>query len=141
MSCYFLKLRKESSLCARHDTLTNFDLSQLPQQWRNNDNNYRDDVREHFLSDSWFASIVAEVNIWQKFQSDFIGFVKTPHAGYCRKFLEDKMEEWPAGSHLILQLNVDGVGLVAIGYKHNKRKVTYTFVRPCVCSWMNREEN
>ena len=85
-----------------------------------NDNN----VRELFLGDSWFASIEAAINIKRRFQSNFIGVIKTSHAGYCRKFLEDKMKEWPAGSHLVLESSVDGVDLLAVGYKYNRRKVT-----------------
>ena len=78
---------------------------------------------EVFLGDSWFASIDAAVNIKKKFQSNFIGVIKTSHAGYCKKYLEEKMKEWPAGSHLVLESTVNDVELLAIGYKYNKRKV------------------
>ncbi len=33
------------------------------------------------------------------------------------------MKEWPSGSYLNLETTVDGVGLVATGYKYNNRKV------------------
>ena len=33
------------------------------------------------------------------------------------------MKNWPAGSHIVLEGNKNGVELIAIGYKYNKRKV------------------
>ena len=86
------------------------------------DNN---DVPNLFLGDSWFASIEAAANIKQRFNSNFIGVIKTSHAGYCKTFLEEKMALWPAGSHMVLEATVEGgVEMLAIGYKYNKRKVT-----------------
>ena len=53
----------------------------------------------------------------------FVGIVKTAHSFYPQKWIEDKMKEWAAGLHLVLESNRNGADLLAIGYKYNKRKV------------------
>jgi hypothetical protein len=51
----------------------------------------------------------------------FIGIVKTGHSKYPKKFIEDTMIHWPAGSHLVLENK--SKDLLAVGYKYNKRRV------------------
>eukprot|EP00977_Amphora_coffeiformis_P008952 scaffold2029_cov181-Amphora_coffeaeformis.AAC.1 len=50
------------------------------------------------------------------------GIVKTAHAKFPKKYLEETMETWLAGSHLVLESTIDGVNCIAIGYKYNSRK-------------------
>ena len=57
--------------------------------------------------------------------NEFVGCIKTAHAGFPKKFLEDNLKDKCAGSQLILFNEVDGVELLAIGYKYNKRKVLF----------------
>ena len=54
-----------------------------------------------------------------------IGIVKTAHTGYPKKFLQDSVHNKPAGSYLSLLTKYDGVYLIAMGYKYNKKTVTY----------------
>ena len=49
--------------------------------------------------------------------------MKTGHARYPKAFLEEKMKEWPGGSHLVLETTTpEGVKLFAVGYKYCKKK-------------------
>ena len=54
---------------------------------------------------------------------EFIGCVKTAHAHFPKTYLEKALSPHPAGSRCTLLATVEGVELVAIGYKYNKRKV------------------
>jgi hypothetical protein len=78
-----------------------------------------------WLGDSWFASVTTAVEAAK--YGNFIGVIKTNHSLSPRKWVEEKMSGWPGGSHLVLEATVDGVDLLVIGYKYNKRKVL-TFV-------------
>jgi hypothetical protein len=80
-----------------------------------------DGVVETYLGDSWFASVDTCIAMYQRFHQRFIGVVKTAHSRYPKKFLEETMADWPAGSHLVLEATADGVPLLAVGYKYNKR--------------------
>lgn len=79
--------------------------------------------RIRVFGDSWFASVKTAVALWKLYGILFVGVVKTAHAKYPKAFLEDKMKDWPAGSHLVLESKIDDVEVVAIGYKYNARKV------------------
>ena len=58
--------------------------------------------------------------------NNFIGVIKTNHAGYPKKFLEQIMKNWPAGLHLVLEaMTSQEVALIAVGYKYNKKKVMF----------------
>src|SRR5687767_6078990 len=76
-----------------------------------------------YLGDSWFSLVNTCVNISKKLNANFIGVVKTAHSKYSKQFLQDHMENWPAGMHLVLKTVQDNVPLLAIGYKYNSRKV------------------
>ena len=54
---------------------------------------------------------------------DFIGVVKTGHSRFPKAFLETELAPHPAGSRLHLSSTIEGVNLVATGYKYNRRKV------------------
>ena len=49
--------------------------------------------------------------------------VKTATSRYPKKFIEDRMQSWPAGSHLVLETTLpSGAKLYAVGYKYLKKK-------------------
>jgi hypothetical protein len=57
--------------------------------------------------------------------NEIIGVVKTNYACYPKKFIEETMQEWPPGSHIVLETKTpEGIDLLAVGYKYNKRTVT-----------------
>lgn len=68
-------------------------------------------------------SVKTVVQCWDRFCISFAGIVKTARAGYPKKFLEEPMEEWPEGSHLVLETEVDNCEIVTTGYNYNKKKV------------------
>ena len=76
-----------------------------------------------YLGDSWFASVDSVVELKSRFNANFIGVIKTNHSQYPKKWLEQTMNEWPLGSHLVLEATHNGVVVQACGYKYNKRKV------------------
>jgi len=71
------------------------------------------------IGDSWFGSVKAALSLKKDLKCEFIGNVKTSHP---KAYVEEKLKDHPAGSRLVLTAMVDGVELVAIGYKY-KRKV------------------
>ena len=56
---------------------------------------------ELWLGDSWFTSVKAVNAIAD--MGDFIRVVKTAHSNYPKKFLEQKMKQWPSGSHFVME--------------------------------------
>ena len=80
-------------------------------------------TRDVFLGDAWFSSVDLAVKTMQVHDSHYIGVVKMNSSKYPKRFLEETMKMWPAGSHLNLEATVDGVPLVATGYKYCKSKV------------------
>jgi len=50
--------------------------------------------------------------------------VKTAHSGFPKKFLQEALEDEPAGTNVTLFSKYRGVYLVAMGYKYNKKTVT-----------------
>ena len=80
---------------------------------------------ETFLGDSWFSSVQAAIEMRLR-GKHYIGVVKTNSSGYPKAFLEDKMKDYPAGSHLILETTTkEEIDLLAIGYKYNRKKVMF----------------
>ena len=53
----------------------------------------------------------------------FIGSVKTAHSLYPKNYIDNVLVPLPAGARIVLEGTVDGVQLLAIGYKYNSRKV------------------
>ena len=68
------------------------------------------------------ASVDAVVELKNRFKANFIGVIKTNHSQYPKKWIEQTMQEWPPGSHLVLEATHNGVVIYACGYKYNKRK-------------------
>ena len=83
-----------------------------------------DDV---FVGDSLYG-LVATALAYTKNGAKCIMQVKTATSRYPRKFLEDRMQSWPAGSHLVLGTTTPcGQTLYAVGYKYSLKK-TLCFV-------------
>ena len=82
-----------------------------------------------YLGDSWFALVECAAQLFLRCNALFIGIVKTNHARYPKKFLENKMKDWPPGSHLLLESTYKGVNLFACGYKYNKKNCCFIFTK------------
>ena len=76
-----------------------------------------------YIGDAWFASVDLAYHAKHELGVNFIGVVKNNSKRYCKTFLTQTMEKWPGGSHLLLQTDIDGVRLYALGYKYCKKKV------------------
>eukprot|EP00873_Tetraselmis_striata_P019891 jgi/Tetstr1/440155/TSEL_028512.t2 len=76
------------------------------------------------LGDAWFGSVKAAVQVG-KMGRHFIGVVKTGHGLFPKAFLKSHLASAPAGSMVALSAIVDGVDLMAVGYKYNMRKVLF----------------
>lgn len=78
--------------------------------------------RNIFLGDSWFASTKTAQLIYKE-GHEFIGIIKTAHAGYPKSEIGHLMEKWPAGSSIVLETTgPDNIELRAVGYKYNSRQ-------------------
>ena len=88
------------------------------------------EVNEHeprlFFGDSWFGSVKATVEVG-KLGHHACFIIKNGHSKSPKAYLEDKMKHFPGGTWITMEATVDGVDLVSIGYKYNKKKVL-TFV-------------
>lgn len=106
-----------------------------------------------FLGDSWFASVdtavaVGKGGVGGSADGDgvdtfgesggvdqsgdaidatsgdhFIGIVKTSHARYPLKYIRNAVDGMPGGVKIVLTAEVDGVDLVACGWKYNRKTV------------------
>ena len=47
--------------------------------------------------------------------------IKTATSRYPKKFLDEKMKNWPGGGHVVLAASFDGE-MYAVGYKYCKNK-------------------
>ncbi|CAB9527834.1 unknown protein [Seminavis robusta] len=77
---------------------------------------------ECFKGDSWFTSVpVAE---WMSEHGHaYSGAMKTNTRLFPNKEIEEKMEQWPSGSYLVLECHTpNGHDLIAIGYRYNRKK-------------------
>ena len=78
-----------------------------------------DDV---FIGDSWFGS-VATALAYAKNGAKCIMQVKTATSRYPKKFLEDHMQSWLTGSHLVSETTTPcGKKLFAVRYKYSSKK-------------------
>ena len=81
-----------------------------------------------WLGDSWFGSVKACANV-AKAGHHCCLMIKNGHSRSPKKFLDNKMKEMPGGTWIVLKgrAEKEGVDLVSLGYKYNKKKVL-TFV-------------
>lgn len=76
------------------------------------------------LGDSWFGSVKAAVAHGVN-KVHFIGNVKTSHGGSPKKEIEEALKGRSGGSRVALTIEIEGVKLVAVGYKYNSSKVIF----------------
>ncbi|GFH47221.1 hypothetical protein CTEN210_08413 [Chaetoceros tenuissimus] len=83
------------------------------------------------VADSWFGSVTTIVGLLTLLPHKKRGVmnIKTATSGYPKAFLEQKMEKWPGGSHLVLTATVNNIKLYAVGYKYSSKK-TMCFIFP-----------
>ena len=106
-------MRLVEATCQRLDAGAAHDVS------KNNDA-----TNDCFLGDSWFGSVPTALGLKRVLQhpTDSITQIKTAHARYPKKFLESAMKNWPGGSYLVMEGEIDGDVLYAVGYKYCKAK-------------------
>jgi hypothetical protein len=105
------------------------------------------------IADAWFGSVSTAVGVRKHlpFQSKVIMNVKTNHSHFPRKYLEDKMSNWPSGSHLVMKATVEDENIYAVGYKYCKSK-TLCFIfnegassteqgEPYIAKWKDDNDN
>ena len=78
--------------------------------------------KETYYADAWFGSVDSVVAAMDQ-GCHLICVIKTCHNRYPKKWIEEKMDKWPPGSHLLLESKIEGKKMYAIGYKYCKRKV------------------
>ena len=98
-----------------------------PSEHRDNVN-ILDDTQEPYLyfGDSWFGSMKSAVQVRK---AGYHTWVKTTHDRSLNKDLDENVKDYPGGTWTTIEgrCNKDGVDLICIGYKYNKKKVP-TFV-------------
>jgi hypothetical protein len=86
-----------------------------------------DNRTEIVKADSWFGSVKSVVKIKNicPQEKECIFSVKTSHKLFPKQFIEETLKEEPGGSSIKLKAEVEGVKLIAIGYKYNKRRTLH----------------
>ena len=79
--------------------------------------------KDTLYGDSWFASCKTAEAVHDELGCHFVGHVKTAHRRFPKEWLEKTMEDWPGGTHIVLESCFGQKNLIAIGYKYNSRKV------------------
>ena len=77
-----------------------------------------------FFGDSWFGSIKAVSEV-RKLGHHACFNIKNGHSRCPKAFLETTMSDFPGGTWIVLEGHAEkeGIDLVCIGYKYNKKKV------------------
>ena len=92
-----------------------------------NDDDEEDDMEEErsrlFLGDSWFGSVRCCANIRMRGGHSILQ-IKTNHSRSPKFYLEELMKDMPGGTWVTMtgRPEKEGVDLVCIGYKYNKKK-------------------
>ena len=84
-----------------------------------------------FLGDSWFGSVKAAANVALAGHHACM-MVKTAHSRSPKKFLDETMKDFPGGTWITLEgrAQKEGIDLVCVGYKYNKKTVlTFVFTK------------
>lgn len=121
-----------TAACVMRGVVASGDFVSLVEHESQNTEN-SDDVGDEtfpklFLGDSWFGSVNACAAI-SKAGHHGVFMVKTSHSRTPKKFLEENMKDFPGGTWVTLtgKTEHEGVELVCIGYKYNKKSVL-TFI-------------
>ena len=96
-------------------------------------NNNADTTPNHsprlYFGDSWFGLIKAAINV-AKSGHHACFMIKTGYSKTPKKYLEETMKDFPGGTWITLETEIDSVSLVCIGYKYNKRNIlTFIFTK------------
>ena len=80
------------------------------------------------FGDSWFGSVLLCVAARSGVLSGgkkvhVMANIKTNHKYYPQQHIEGLLSDSPAGSKVVLTATVEGVDLVALGYRYNRKKV------------------
>jgi Transposase IS4 len=76
-----------------------------------------------YVGDSWFASVTT-AEVFASYNQEYIGIIKTNHAGFPKKDIENIMETWPSGTNIVFHCkSPNGPTLRAIGYKYNSKRI------------------
>jgi hypothetical protein len=88
---------------------------------------YVDNRTELVMGDSWFGSVKSVISTKKLCQDpkECIFQVKTAHSLFPKAFIEDVLKSQPGGTSISLRGELDGVGMIAIGYKYNKSRVLH----------------
>ena len=80
------------------------------------------------LGDSWFGSVKTAAHVARSGHHCCF-MVKTAHSRSPKSFLEEHMKNMPGGTWIVLEgrAEKEGVDLVSLGYKYNRKKVL-TFI-------------
>ena len=82
-------------------------------------------AKEIIIGDSWFGSVKAAVAL-RRAGFECVLQVKTNHALFPKKQIEEVLGPAPGGSSMVLRgIHKYGVELVSIGYKYNKKTVLF----------------
>ena len=76
------------------------------------------------IYDAWFGSVKAAA-AHGKAKIHFVGGVKTCHAGFPKAAVLAALADKPAGCRVVAETKVEGVDLVVIGFKYNRKKVLF----------------
>ena len=77
-----------------------------------------------FLYDAGFGSVKMAVALGRR-RLHVIACVKTAHARFPKAWLLDTMKDMTSGTAVFLEITIDNVVLVAIGYRYNRRKTLF----------------
>lgn len=75
-----------------------------------------------FFGDSWFGSVKVAAQV-KKRGGHCCMNVKTSTKHSPKKWIDEKMKEYPGGTWIVLKGQFQGEDLYFIGYKYNKRKI------------------
>ena len=106
--------------------------------------------KDTYYADAWFGSVDAALAAMER-QSQLVCVIKTNSSRYPKQFIESKMQDWPAGSHLLLESRIEFKKLYALGYKYCKKKtICFLFTEgaghteegdPYVARWKDEHGN
>lgn len=72
--------------------------------------------------------------------ANYVGVVKMNHGRYPMRFIANMTERWPSGSHLMMETEMDGVRLYALGIQIPQKKIMF-FYSPKEQDTPNQEQH
>ena len=113
-----------TAACVMRGVKASEDLEHIPNFEENNE----EPRSRLFFADSWFGSVKAVATLGLAGHHACM-IIKTAHVRSPKFFLEERMKDFPGGTWITMEgkTELEGVELICIGYKYNKKKVL-TFV-------------